>query len=279
VVTRFEELDAEVSVRGIRISDQGQVSWRCRRLVLSPGVLGTARIVLRSLPGKERLPLLCNPYSYFPCVVPRRLGKAMPDRNIGFAQLSLFHDPLGDQSDVAMASLYTYRSLLLFRLLREVPLNLRDARLLMTWMLPGLVIMGLHHPERAGDRKWLERIPDSTSPTGDKLGASYHATEQEERHRLTRERAFLRTLRTLGAWKVKRTDPGFGASIHYAGVLPFGETEDGRTLAPDGRIRGTRHVYVADGSGFRYLPAKGLTLSLMANAHLVASGLIRRANG
>jgi hypothetical protein len=268
-----------VIVHGIRIGDRTPVSWRCRRLVLSPGVLGTARIVLRSLPGRAKLPLLCNPYSYIPLLVPRRLGKAMPDRNTGFAQLSLFHDPLGDQSDVAMASLYTYRSLLLFRLLRDVPLNFRDARLLMQWMLPGIVIMGLHHPEQAGDGKWLELIRDNATPTGDKLSASYHASEREKQNTLARAHAFAKTMRTLGAWKMKRIDPGFGASIHYAGVLPFGEADDGRTLAADGRIRGTKNTYVADGSGFRYLPAKGLTLSLMANAHLVASGLVKRPNG
>jgi hypothetical protein len=31
-----------------------------------------------------------------------------------------------------------------------------------------------------------------------------------------------------------------------------------------------KNIYIADGSGFRYLPAKGITLSLMANAHLTA---------
>jgi hypothetical protein len=35
-------------------------------------------------------------------------------------------------------------------------------------------------------------------------------------------------------------------------------------------LGGTKNVFVADGSGFKYLPAKGLTLTLMANAHLVA---------
>jgi hypothetical protein len=33
---------------------------------------------------------------------------------------------------------------------------------------------------------------------------------------------------------------------------------------------------VADGSGFRYLPANGPTLTLMANAHRVAAGLSAR---
>jgi choline dehydrogenase-like flavoprotein len=49
------------------------------------------------------------------------------------------------------------------------------------------------------------------------------------------------------------------------------------TATPDCRLRGTKTVYLADGSVLPYLPAKALTLTLMANAdrvgHLIASGL------
>jgi choline dehydrogenase-like flavoprotein len=37
------------------------------------------------------------------------------------------------------------------------------------------------------------------------------------------------------------------------------------------RLRATRAVYVADGSPFPYLPAKGLTFTIMANANRVGS--------
>jgi hypothetical protein len=40
-------------------------------------------------------------------------------------------------------------------------------------------------------------------------------------------------------------------------------------------LHGTRNVYVADGSGFKYLPAKGITFSLMANAHVTAENVLR----
>jgi choline dehydrogenase-like flavoprotein len=69
-------------------------------------------------------------------------------------------------------------------------------------------------------------------------------------------------------------DPGYGASIHYAGTLPFDETGKVGTLDRSGKLNGFENVYVADGSGFRYLPAKGITLSLMANAHRTALNCI-----
>jgi hypothetical protein len=77
-------------------------------------------------------------------------------------------------------------------------------------------------------------------------------------------------MRRLGAWGLKRIDPGYGASIHYGGTLPFNQAGARISLDLSGRLNSSASVFVADGSGFRYLPAKSLTLSLMANAHLVA---------
>ena len=66
-----------------------------------------------------------------------------------------------------------------------------------------------------------------------------------------------------------------GASIHYSGTLPFSENEQLFHLSPEGKLYGTNNVFVADGSGFKFLPGKGLTLSLMANAHIVAQNVLK----
>ena len=87
------------------------------------------------------------------------------------------------------------------------------------------------------------------------------------------ERAVLRNFRRLGCWPLKRIHPGHGSSIHYAGTLPISSVE--RELTCDGycRLRGARGVYLADGSVFPWLPAKGLTFSIMANAHRVGQAV------
>jgi choline dehydrogenase-like flavoprotein len=64
-----------------------------------------------------------------------------------------------------------------------------------------------------------------------------------------------------------------GFSSHYAGTIPYSNEERAFALAPDGRLYGTRSVYVADGSGFRFLPALGLSWTIMANAHRIARRL------
>jgi hypothetical protein len=274
LITRFDERDEGVDVAVLDLQDRTHKSFRGRRLALACGVLGTARIVLRSFPGSNaRLPLLCNDYTYVPCVVPSRLGRAMPEHNNSLTQLAIVHDPDFRRRDVAVGTIFSYRSLLLFRLLREVPLGVRDARALLQYLLSGFLIAGFDHPQAYSDGKrlWLES--DATSPTSDRLAIDYTLTGDELLGHDARERAFLGVLRSLGAWPIKRVHPPLGSSIHYAGTLPETERDAPFTLSASGRLHGTRNVYVADGSGFTFLPAKGVTLSLMANAHRVAAGL------
>jgi len=277
LVLRFEEQADAVEVFGLDVRTGERTIHRARRLVLASGALGTARIVLRSLGSAgHTLPVLCNPYSYIPCLQPGLVGTEVAPRKMSLAQLAIFHDPDGTNADVAMGSVYSYRSLMLFRILPQAPIDFVDARILMRYLMPAITIVGIHHPERPGPGRSLRLEAFADSPTGDRLLADYSLSEAEVRRNADRERLMIRSLRSLGVWAIKRIQPGMGSSIHYAGTLPF--ATDGRpfSLDADGRLAGTGSVSVADGSGFRYLPAKGLTLSLMANAHLVAQEALRR---
>lgn len=273
---RFNEGAAGVEVECLDTKNGGPVSHRGRRLVLASGTLGTARIVLRSQGnGRGTLPLLCNPYTYVPCLQPSMIGKSIGARRMSLAQLSIFHDSDGTNRDVAMGSIYSYGSLMMFRILRQAPIDMVDARILMRYLLPGITIMGIHHPEASGPGRFLRLANDPASPTGDHLEAEYGLSDDETDRMRRREKVMIRALRSLGCWAIKRIEPGMGASIHYAGTLPFGPEQAPFSLRGDGRLSGTNAVWVADGSGFRFLPAKGLTLSLMANAHRVAQAALR----
>jgi hypothetical protein len=270
-VTSFSEKSDHTIVHCIDTTTHKTTAWRCRRLLLAPGTLGSARIVLRSFrQSGQHLPLLCNPYSYIPCIQPTMLGKEFERHKLGFAQLSLFLDEDHDLFDVSMASLYSYQSLMLFRMVRHVPFNFRDARIITRYLAPALVIMGLHQPDRPSAAKYVELLPDSTSITGDKLRTAYALNSVEVMTRRSREKKYIAALRSLRTYALKSIDPGFGSSIHYAGTIPFNRRDKPYTLSPSGKLHGTKHVYVADSSGFTYLPAKGLTFSLLANAHIIA---------
>ena len=65
-----------------------------------------------------------------------------------------------------------------------------------------------------------------------------------------------------------------GASVHYAGTIPisaYGKHPIG--MNNNGLIHNTKNVYVFDSSGWTYLPSRGLTFTIMANAHRLSSKL------
>ena len=92
LVERFRETPGGESVRvDARHTDSGRMeSFEARRLILAAGAMGTARVVLRSLDHYDSaLPIVANPYVYFPCINAAMLGKAAMDRRHSLTQLGL----------------------------------------------------------------------------------------------------------------------------------------------------------------------------------------------
>lgn len=275
LVLRFKENDDGVSVFVKRTDTDEEVIFKCKKLVLAPGVLGTARIVIRSFDyQKDKLPLICNPYSYIPCLQWKRLGKKIEQNKTSFAQLVLFVDENKSNFDVGMAALFSYRSLLLFKLIKETPLNFADARIMMQFLHSSFTIAGIHHPDKGSDSKYVSLKKDDSSYTGDILTGEYVLSEEEIQANLAREKKIRGALKTLGCFPLKTIRTPLGGSIHYGGTLPFSDDGELFTISRSGKLAGTKNVFVADGSGFKYLPAKGLTLTLMANAYRVAKKII-----
>lgn len=283
LVLKFSEQNDFVEVETLNTSTNEKEIHQCKKLVLASGTLGTARIVLHSFQKEnQKLPLLCNPYSYVPSLQLSMLGKEMDKMRTGFAQLVMAYDPnkKNDAPDatigtgVSIASIYTYRSLLLFRIIKEVPLSFSDARIIMQYLLPAITIFGIHHPEEFSSAKnlWLEK--ENNSATGDKLKADYFFSEEELNRINLREKKYFRTMKKIGCFPLKKINPGQGASVHYSGTLPFSDKNNSYSIHPSGKLNGVKNIFVADGSGFKYLPAKGLTFSLMANAHNVAEEIL-----
>lgn len=276
LVLKFYEHPDNIEVVVKRTDTNQEQTFRCKKLILSPGVLGTARIVIRSFDyKKDKLPIICNPYCYMPCIQWRMLGKETERNKTSLGQLVMYIDENKDNFDVAMAALFSYRSLLLFKLIKETPLNFADARVIMQYLQSSFTIAGIHHPEKGSESKFIKMIGNANTYTGDVLTGQYILSEQEISTNEYREQKIKSALRKLGCQPLKTVYTPHGGSIHYAGTLPFADSGDKFTLYPNGRLAGTKNVFVADGSGFKYLPAKGLTFTLMANAFNVAKNSIR----
>lgn len=271
----FEEETEGVRLTLRRADEGGREELLARALVLATGTLGTARIVLRSLSHYDRaLPILCNPYTYVPTVNLALAGRETRDRRHSLAQLTAVYRPPGEQRSV-QAQYYSYRSLLLFKLIKESPLAHRDSLRVLRLLQPLLGIVGVHHEDRPGPGKRLvlRRGPEREQ---DRLEIEYRPEPEEERRQRADERRVLGFFRRLGCWPLRRVRPGHGAAIHYAGTLPMRAEGGELTCDAEGRLRGTRAVYVADGSIFPSLPAKGLTFTIMAHADRVGTRLAER---
>lgn len=275
LVTQFSENEKHITVHYINTATMKTETIACKKLILASGALGTARIVLRSM-GKynDRLPLLSNPHSYIPCIQPKMFGKGVERHKLGFGQLSYFIDPKGTDEGVSVASSYSYQSLLMFRIINQLPFGYRFGRQLLQFIIPSFTILIAQHPDKPSQKKYVKLIKSDKSPTGDSLFANYELTGAEEKEWVKREKQYTKYLRKLHIFVLKRLPTEHGSAIHYAGTVPFSKSVKSLHLDPSGRLHNTKGVYIADSSGFNYLPAKGVTFSLMANAYITARNII-----
>lgn len=273
-VRSFEESAEGVEVTAENPATGERITYRARCLVIAAGTPGTARIVLKSL-GRygQPIPLLCNPYTYVPAVNVGMIGRAARDRRHSMAQLTAVYVP-ADDPGLVVTQLFSYRSLLTFKLLKEAPLAYREALRMMIMLTSSFAILGISHDDRPTARK-ICRLEDSADGR-DRLAVSYELSPEEKRRHAANERKVIRFFRKLGCWPIKVIRPGHGSSIHYGGTFPMSAEGPELTCDPDCRLRGTTSVYLADGSPFPYLPAKGLTFTIMANANRVGTILVKK---
>lgn len=275
LLERFRERDDCVCLILLELKSGRRQQVLVRRLILAANPLNSARIVLRSYQAfNSRQPLLCNPYHYIAAINLRMLGRAALDRRHSLAQLIASYTPAHRGGDHVFAAFFSYRSLMHFRLIREMPLPTSLGLLASRALQTSLTILGVHHPEVPRDCNWIRLVGPTAK--GDFLEAQYF-TPTEERANIARDlqglRGCLRDLRVI-PFSTVATPPG--SSIHYAGTIPFGHDADGTiTTDPTGRISRSRAVYIADASPWKYLPAKGPTFTLMANARRIARTVLR----
>lgn len=274
LVTRFdEEASGSVRVSALDLQSQTHVSFSARHLMLGAGALGSTRIVLRSTGHYDQpVPLVCNEHAYIPSVRWRGLGAAPSGRSHALAQLTALLDPTGDQQHLVQAQFYSFTGMLLSRLLKDSPLGYRDSLRIFQALATSFVILGVQHEDVASPGKYLV-LRRGPVPEDDVLEIRWRPDVSEQTAQDAAHQRFCAAIKMLGCWPLRVIRPGAGSSVHYAGMLPFSDEDRPLTLHRSGLLRGTRSVYVCDGAGLEYLPAKGPTLTLMANARRIASTL------
>lgn len=272
LVISFKELENYIEVKTIDVISKTEKIYKTGKLLLAAGAIGSGRIALRSL-NINSLPILSNHYTYMPCIYPPMLGKSLGAKT-SMAQAMMIYDKGLSHSNIVSVALYTYKSLLLHKLIKEGPVNYKDGRKLFQLLQSSFVIAGIHHPDEYSENKIMKLKKDQNSPTSDSLFVDFRRDNQEMKQIGKNEKHIQKALMKLGVYPIKKINPGNGSSIHYAGSLAFNKNGIIGNTNQNGKLYGFKNVYAVDGSGFKYLPAKGITLSLMANAHRVSKKLI-----
>jgi hypothetical protein len=272
-VHSFSEDERGVRIRATSAETGAEETHEAGALVLAGGTLGTVRIVLASLGAYDQpLPLLCNAYTYVPTLNLGMLRRPARDRRSSLAQLTALLRVPGERGRLVQAQLFSYRSLLTFKLMKESPLGYREGLRVLRLLIPKFAILGIHHEDRpSAEKSCILRRGDGR----DTLEISYRPGEAETRLCEAEERTLLRFFRRLGCLPLRTMRPGHGSSLHYAGTFPITPAGGPLTCDRDSRLRATRAVYIADGSIFPWIPPKGLTFNLMANADRVGTLLAK----
>jgi hypothetical protein len=260
----------DVHVRDVRTGATEVLA--CRRLVLAAGAIGTSRIALRSLGIIDRdVPILSNAYAYVPCVNLAMLGRPARTERHSLAQLSGVFAEAGADRDNVLLSIFSYRSLLLFKLVKEMPLPPQLGVLTARLLLSALTIVGVHQPDRRTPHKTMRM---SLRDGAGRLAIAYQADASEQAGIDRRLATIRRALRAMGCVPMGTILPGHGSSIHYAGAFAIGtDRSDPLGTDADGALYAAPPVSIADSANWRFLPAKGLTMTLMANARRVAAAV------
>jgi choline dehydrogenase-like flavoprotein len=275
LVERIEPHRGEVEVVASRIgdadTDSAPARVRARRVILAAGAVGTARILLRSFGLENRpVPFVSKPHVLTACIHPRMLGRAGPKHRTSLCQL-LVCEKSADGTRGACAQLYSYRSPLLFRLLRAVPLPVPEALGLLARLMPSVMFADIRFaPSSHTDGRLL------LEPGGPRLQIRVRSSSEERRRRRQAMRSLHRALRALGLVPLRTLELAEGTTFHYAGTVPCCESPLEHLLGTDGqgKLHQSACVYVADASVFRCLPALPHTLTVMANANRVGEHVL-----
>lgn len=274
---RFEETADRVVLTTLHQGVLHRIN--CRHLMLCAGAIGSARIALNSLPHDDRgTTILSNPYRYIPTINLRTLGRKGTDRRHSLAQLTALCGSAEDPSAQSSIQIYSYRSLLLFKLAKEMPVPAWAGFLLARTLANSLAIFGVFSPDTLSSKKRLSLRPGPIDQIP-VLTADYQRGADEEKVRLNVQKQLLGNLVRLSCLPIGVVDPGNAGSIHYAGTIPQTNPINPRFHTdPNSRLGGFRRVFVGDAASWNWLPCKGLTFTAMCNARRVA-GLVAESLG
>jgi len=271
-VTRFHEETEGVRLWSRDLASGATVEDTADRVFIAAGVLPSARLVLESLDRFDQPVTLRDSQQFFLPMLHRWWPRPDPVTEPRYALAQLFLeilDPAVAESTVHL-QLYTYNDDYAVDMRRRFGPLAGVARPLISLLSRRLIVaQGFLHSAlsadaelrlvRTGEGARLAFAPVENPATRDAVG------------RVVRKiRTVAGPVGLLPLSPLIRLD-AIGSSFHCGGTFPMRESPAGLEADALGRPAGLRRVHLADASVFPSIPATTITLSVMANAHRIAS--------
>ncbi len=243
-------------------------------VILAAGGINSCRILLRSFKLYDvAIPFITKPHTLSSYLNLKFLTHRWKKAKTGLCQLVINHTQ--DGITAASSQFYSYKALLWYKLLPFIPLPaplaLRFLALLGSALLVsdnrfayGMAEGNVMKLKKAGRKDVLHlhyEISDTVLKKIQQPLAKIH-----------------RGLQSMWIFPLKTMMLPHGSTAHYAGGIPITHRYSNHPLSSnqDGQLRQAERIYLADTSTWSYLPAKPLTLTIMANARRLGALLADR---
>jgi choline dehydrogenase-like flavoprotein len=264
LVERYEENDSGVTVTARNISDNSMEQFRGKKLILCLGAFNTARLVLFSNHDfSAQLPVVENPFSLIPLVSLTRIGMPIDKESYSSQLCLVYSGKLSDELVIGMV--YGMEGIPRADLLFDFPFSVSGCLTAAKYILPAMAVLQVYHASDPQESNFLKINPDGSVII--KFNQSRYRPVEEHLLKVFRRIGFL-----SAASLIQPSEPGL--SNHYAGPLPMrANPQRPYETNRNGLLFGSRNVYVGDSASFPRLPAKNLTLTIMANALRIARNI------
>ena len=271
LLKKFREVGDQVEVECWDRARSKTETFRVDRLLIGAGVLPTASILLNSMgTADSELVLKDSQYLLLPLISFKASRGAETEKVPTLAQVFMELLPQTPEQKTLHLQFYTYSDLFLAALKRMFGPLFWIVRPFLLLLLRRLVIIqGYLHSDSSS--KIRIRLKDG----GLEMLAEKNPKTSVESKRLTR--TLLKNCLKLGGVPLSfaKTMSLAGRGYHVGGSLPMSKHPEGFESDCFGRPTGHSRVHVIDASVFPTIPATTITLSVMANAHRIATAILK----
>jgi len=278
VVERIEKNGSGLRVLGHHASDNSRFSYEAGRVMLAAGVLPTAKIALESL-GVYDSPvrLLDSQYFIIPMMQLRKAGSIGQERLHTLSQAFVEIDDPAISRHLIHTQIYGYSRFLQSELEKTfLKWPLKIGRFNEEFLGRLIIAQGFLHSLDSGALELvLKRHPEGRGY----LNVSHRPRLATKAKALAVALKFLWNSASIGAVPlipgIKIPRPGSG--YHSGGTFPMRKTPSPLETDILGCFNEFDRLHLIDASIFPSIPATSITLSVMANAHRIASMVARES--